>query len=53
MRHRVVERFIDKENRVATTYLLRGDEAIKRMEVQYQTVIPCPPAVRMIDELHP
>ncbi len=52
VRHRVIERFLDAENRVATTYLLRGDKTIKRLEVQYQTVIPCPPAIRTIDEFH-
>ena len=52
VRHRVLERFLDDDNREAVTYLLRGSEVIKRLEVQYQRTIPCPGrGVRRIDEL--
>lgn len=48
VRHKVVERFVDEKRRVATTYLLKGTEIIKRTEVQYQRAIPCPAGVRRI-----
>ncbi len=53
VRHRVIERFLDDENREAITYLLKGSEVIKRLEVQYQRTIPCPGRMRLIDELNP
>ena len=48
VRHKVVERFVDEKRRVATTYLLKGAEIIKRTEVQYERAIPCPAGVRRI-----
>ncbi|MCH8881702.1 MAG: DUF1579 family protein [Planctomycetes bacterium] len=52
IRHKVIERFLDEKRREAVTYLLRGSEVIKRMEVQYQRTIPCPARLRTIlDEL--
>jgi hypothetical protein len=53
VRHRVIERFLDDENREAVTYLLKGSEVIKRLEVQYQRTTPCPGRMRLIDELNP
>ena len=47
-RYKVIERFVDEKNRVATTYLLKGDEAIKRLEVQYTRAQACPSTPRMI-----
>lgn len=48
VRHRVIERFLDEEHRTATTYLLKGKEVIKRMEVQYARTVPCPARLRPI-----
>lgn len=48
VKHKVVERFVDEKLRVATTYLLKGTEIVKRTEVQYQRAIPCPAGVRRI-----
>lgn len=52
IRHQVIERFLDEKRREAVTYLLRGSEVIKRMEVQYQRTIPCPARLLpILDEL--
>jgi hypothetical protein len=42
LRHKVVERFEDERTRVATTYALNGDKAVKRLEVRYARTSPCP-----------
>ena len=42
VRYRVVERFTDPQTRVATTYLIDGDNLVKRMEVEYKRATPCP-----------
>ena len=47
-RFKVVERFIDQETRVATTFQLDGSKVIKRTEVQYRRSIPCPAKLRGI-----
>ena len=41
-RYRIVERFTDDDHRVATTYELRGRDEIKKLEVIYKRVLPCP-----------
>ena len=53
VRHKVIERFVDEERRVATTFLLEGDQVIKIMEVGYKRAVPCPARLRPIftDEL--
>lgn len=48
VRHKVVERFINEERRVATTYLIKGTEVVKRIEVRYKRSIPCPARIRPI-----
>ena len=48
VRYRVVEELPDEERRIATTYLLKGGELIKRLEVRYQRYSKCPPLVRPI-----
>ena len=48
LRYKVVERFLDEERRAATTYLIKGTEMAKRMEVQYERAVPCPARVRPI-----
>ena len=50
VRHKVVERFIDEEKRVATTYRIVGTQVVKLLEVQYKRAIPCPAGVRIIFE---
>ena len=47
-RHKVVERFISEERRVATTYFVKGTELVKRIEVRYKRTIPCPARIRPI-----
>ncbi|HNQ23319.1 MAG TPA: DUF1579 family protein [Phycisphaerae bacterium] len=41
-RFQVVDRFVDDDQRVATTYLIQGAERTKQMEVLYKRAIPCP-----------
>jgi len=48
LRHRVVERFEDERTRVATTYVLHGDKAVKRLEVRYARTSPCPARTFML-----
>ncbi len=48
VKHKVVERFVDEKRRVATTYLLKDAEIVKRTEVQYERAIPCPAHLRPI-----
>lgn len=48
IRYKVVERFLDAERRVATTFLTTGGTVVKRMEVEYRRVTPCPKGVRAI-----
>lgn len=47
-RFKVVERFIDQDTRVATTFELDGSKVIKRTEVQYRRSTPCPAKIRGI-----
>jgi len=47
MRYKVVERFIDDETRVATTYRL-GGEVVKVLEVRYQRATPCPSKLMLV-----
>ena len=47
-RFKVVERFIDQDTRVATTFELDGSKVIKRIEVQYRRSTPCPAKIRGI-----
>jgi len=53
LRHRVEERFVDEERRLATTYVLSGTEPLKVLEIEYRRATPCPAggARRIIDEL--
>lgn len=54
VRHKVVERFIDEEKRVATTYRIAGTQVVKLLEVHYKRTIPCPAGVRIIyDGINP
>ncbi len=48
IRHKVVERFEDEKRRVATTYLIDGADLIKRLEVEYERTVPCPPLFRPV-----
>lgn len=51
VQYRVVERFVHQEKRVATTYLIKGDESIRRMVVTYTRPVPCPDRLRIIDDI--
>ena len=54
LRHKVVERFFDDDRRIATTYLIKGAELVKRLEVEYKRTIPCPGRrMRVLDEINP
>jgi hypothetical protein len=46
VRHRVVEKFLDAEKRVASTYLVEGSTLTKRLEVEYFRAKPCPGRIR-------
>jgi len=47
VRYKVVERFVDKEHRTATTYLLSDKEVVKQLEVEYTRTSPCPDRLRV------
>ena len=51
VQYRVVERFIHEEKRVATTYVTKGDESVRRMVVTYTRPVPCPGRLRVIDDI--
>ncbi len=44
--HRIIERFIGIEERVATTFEVKGDRVTKLMEVRYTRAEPCPASRR-------
>jgi hypothetical protein len=46
--YKVIQRFESESTRVATTYLLRGNEVQKTLVVRYQRMTPCPGKVRVI-----
>ncbi len=45
VRYEVYELFTDEKRRKATTYLLKGDQVTKRLEVQYTRYVPCPSVI--------
>ncbi|MBI1827081.1 MAG: DUF1579 family protein [Planctomycetes bacterium] len=50
--YRIIERLIDEETRIATTYFVSGSDLVKRMDVHYKRALPCPTrGFRAIDEL--
>jgi len=51
IKHRVVERLVDEENRTSTTYLLDGSTVVKLFESQYQRSAPCPGKIRTIIDM--
>lgn len=53
-KRKVVEIFDGEDTRIATTYLLRGSEVIKQLEVVYKRTTPCPgsSSIRIVDELN-
>ncbi|UCE61639.1 MAG: DUF1579 family protein [Phycisphaerales bacterium] len=54
IKYRIVDKFIDDSNRVATTYSLAGNKQTKVMEAKYARAVPCPSTRRrLIDELNP
>ncbi len=48
LKYKVVEKLLDEQSRVATTYLIKGTEVVKRMEVNYRRMVPCPDRIRVI-----
>ena len=46
--YRIVDRFVDSDNRVATTYSVDGKETVKRMEVKYKRTRACPAKVQRV-----
>ncbi len=48
VRHKIVERFVDPDTRVATTFLVRGQEVTKKLEVRYTRSAPCPSSIRIL-----
>ena len=48
VRHHVVERFIDDEQRAATTYRITDDGVRKIMEAHFTRAVPCPDRLRII-----
>ncbi len=50
--YKVVERFIEDKQRVATTYSIHGSELVKWLEVKYERAPACPSRLRVVDELH-
>ena len=48
LRFRVVEKLMDDETRLSTTYAVDGDKVTKRLEVQYKKAPPCPDQFRKL-----
>jgi len=46
---KVIERHIDHDKRVRTTYSIDGDQVVKRLEVSYERTIPCPAKMRILN----
>lgn len=45
---KAVEQHVDDDHRINTTYTIDGDQVVKRLEVVYQRVAPCPDKLRLI-----
>lgn len=50
VQHKVVDRFVDEEHRVATTFKILGNQMEKVMEVQFARARPCPNNLRILPE---
>jgi hypothetical protein len=48
--HKVIDRFLDDEHRVATTYRVVGSQVEKVIEVQFKRARPCPTNLGMVRE---
>ena len=47
--HKVIDRFLDDEHRIATTFKVEGSRIEKVIEVQFSRTIPCPAKIGIID----
>lgn len=50
LQHKVVDKFLDGEHRIATTFKVDGSLVEKVLEVQYSRAEPCPPNVGIVPE---
>lgn len=50
VRHKVIDRFLDEEHRVATTYKVVGNQVEKVIEVQFTRARPCPGNLGVLPE---
>ena len=50
VQHKVIDRFLDDEHRVATTYKVVGNQVEKIIEVQFTRAIPCPSNISIVPE---
>lgn len=48
--HKVIDRFLDEEHRIATTYKVIGNQVEKVIEVQFKRARPCPTNIGVIRE---
>jgi hypothetical protein len=48
LQHKVIDRFLDDEHRIATTFRVDGTQVEKVIEVQYTRAVPCPPSVGIV-----
>jgi hypothetical protein len=50
VQHKVIDRFLDDEHRIATTYKVVGNQVEKVIEVQFTRARPCPSNLSVIPE---
>ena len=50
VQHKVIDRFLDDEHRIATTYKVLGNQVEKVIEVQFTRARPCPSNIGIIPE---
>jgi|CXWL01.1.fsa_nt_gi hypothetical protein len=51
LQHKVIDRFLDDEHRVATTYKVVGNQVEKVIEVQFTRARPCPSNMSIVPEI--
>lgn len=52
VKYKIVEKFVDEKNRIATTYEVHGSIVTKRLEVHYTRSTPCPDKLRYIYDVN-
>ncbi len=50
IQHKVIDRLVDEEHRIATTFKVTGNQVEKVIEVQFKRARPCPPNIGIVRE---